>query len=142
MPRTRKTLQNQQHNPNGFMNTLTMEKMRESCDKQISNHATPQNTHQLKSFYNEAHPSQQSHYDKSHLATSTTLNDQTNHDINSPSTFSSLTSSPNQSIDLELTYRNNPELAEKLRQVSLKKPRVTFSIKQVVELEKEFHSSR
>ena len=136
------TLQQQQNNPNGFMNNLSTEKMRENCDKQISNHAIPQNTHQLKSFYNESHPTQPSHYDKSQMATSTTLHDQTNHGINSQSTFSSITSSPNQSIDLELTYRNNPELAEKLRQVSLKKPRVTFSIKQVVELEKEFHSSR
>ena len=137
-------LQQPQVNSNSIMNNLSMEKMRETCDKQSSNQSIPQNTqHQLKSFYNENHQLQsQQHYDKSQLATSTTINDQNNLGINSANHFSSLTSSPNQSIDLELTYRNNPELAEKLRQVSLKKPRVTFSIKQVVELEKEFHSSR
>ena len=136
--------QHPQVNPNNLMNNLNMDKTRDSCDKQISNQAIPQNTqNQLKSFYSENYQSQsQPQYDKSQLATSTTLNDQNNLGINSINNFSNLTSSQNQSLDLESTYRNNPELAEKLRQVSLKKPRVTFSIKQVVELEKEFDSSR
>ena len=136
-------LQQQQANQNNFMNNFNADKMKETCDKQMLSQLPQTSQHQLKSFYNESQQTQSQHpYDKSQLATSTTLHDQNNHGINSANNFTSLTSSPNQSIDLELTYRNNPELAEKLRQVSLKKPRVTFSIKQVVELEKEFHSSR
>ena len=138
------TLHPPQANVNGFVNNLSSmnDKMKQYCDNQQLQQTQPTqigeaSSTQIKSFYND-HVTQ-SQQDKLQPATTTTMDDQQNM-LNDPS--SSYSMANNQPLDLELTYRNNPELAEKLRQVSLKKPRVTFSIKQVVELEKEFHSSR
>ena len=137
------TLHNQQANTNGFVNNLNSmnEKLKDYCDsQQQQHHATTINNANIKSVYNN-HNTQAQHQDKPQQQATTSMEDQ--HMVNDPSSlFSNMATSNTQPLDLELTYRNNPELAEKLRQVSLKKPRVTFSIKQVVELEKEFHSSR
>ena len=143
------TLHPSQANVNGFVSNLSSmnDKMKQYCDNQQQQqqqqtqqaHLGDANSTQIKSLYND-HITQ-SQDDKLQPAT-TTVDDHQNVLNDSSSPFSIMGSSNNQPLDLELTYRNNPELAEKLRQVSLKKPRVTFSIKQVVELEKEFHSSR
>ena len=142
------TLHPTQANVNGFVNNLSSmnDKMKQYCDNQQQQQQTQPTqlgdatSSQIKSFYND-HVTQ-SQQDKLQPASTTTGDDHQNL-LNDPSSsFSSVATSNIQPLDLELTYRNNPELAEKLRQVSLKKPRVTFSIKQVVELEKEFHSSR
>jgi hypothetical protein len=118
------------------------EKMKDYCDnqqQQLQSSSSNTNQYPLKSFYND-HFNPPQHHDKS-IPTSLAGGMDNSH-LASESLYPSMNNSSNhQPLDIDLTYRNNPELAEKLRQVSLKKPRVTFSIKQVVELEKEFHSS-
>ena len=140
------TLHHPQGNTNPFVNNMAShmnEKMKDYCDnqqQQLQSSSSNTNQYPLKSFYND-HFNPPQHHDKS-IPTSLAGGMDNSH-LASESLYPSMNNSSNhQPLDIDLTYRNNPELAEKLRQVSLKKPRVTFSIKQVVELEKEFHSSR